>query len=88
VGRPEGARSTSTTLATRATKNASWCETPRRSGFWTDGISDVAAVIFGADLPHFARRIHTVPGERGELDSEGKDEDGWRSDRRVDILLD
>jgi peptidoglycan-associated lipoprotein len=25
---------------------------------------------------------------RGELDSEGKDEDGWKSDRRVDILLD
>lgn len=25
---------------------------------------------------------------RGELDAEGKDEDSWRSDRRVDILLD
>jgi peptidoglycan-associated lipoprotein len=25
---------------------------------------------------------------RGELDAEGKDEDGWRMDRRVDILLD
>ena len=24
---------------------------------------------------------------RGELDSEGKDEDGWRRDRRVDISL-
>ncbi|HEY8074161.1 MAG TPA: OmpA family protein [Labilithrix sp.] len=25
---------------------------------------------------------------RGELDAEGKDEDGWKRDRRVDILLD
>ncbi len=25
---------------------------------------------------------------RGELDAEGKDEDGWKLDRRVDILLD
>lgn len=24
---------------------------------------------------------------RGELDAEGKDEDGWRRDRRVDVLL-
>ena len=25
---------------------------------------------------------------RGELDADGRDEDSWRSDRRVDILLD
>jgi hypothetical protein len=24
---------------------------------------------------------------RGELDAEGKDEDSWRRDRRVDVLL-
>lgn len=48
--------------------------------FRAETVHDYLAKL-GVDVANMAKT------SRGELDSEGKDEDGWRLDRRVDIAL-
>lgn len=48
--------------------------------FRAETVHDYLAKL-GVDVAKMAKT------SRGELDAEGKDEDGWRTDRRVDIAL-
>ena len=44
-------------------------------------------VTVEASSPALIEKTRVAKSSRGELDASGHDEDGWRTDRRVDIVL-